>query len=297
VVYGDSRQQDWAGYPGGSFTEFAIPTAISWPYGITSGPDGNLWFTENSGNKIGRITPGGSVTEFATAGGQPWGITRGPDGNLWFTAALGNYIGPIGTDFAIPTFNSIPEGIASGPDGNLWFSESYGNRIGRITTGGSITEFAIPTSGSSPSGITSGPDGNLWFTEQSVGKIGRITTGGSVTEFAVPTAGSAPIEITSGPDGNLWFTEFSGNRIGQVAARIRRTRALGMESGALWSSAAGAGRRGAAGSASPGRSSVDRLGGAGHRFLWPANADDERRASAPPNPWNGPVQSFLGHCT
>jgi len=31
--------------------------------------------------------------------------------------------------------------------------------------------------------------------------------------------------------------------------------------------------------------------GAGHRFLWPANADDEKRSSAPP------VQSFLGQCT
>ena len=29
--------------------------------------------------------------------------------------------------------------------------------------------------------------------------------------------------------------------------------------------------------------------GAGHRFLWSANADGERRSSAPPNPWNGPV--------
>src|ERR1035437_11102726 len=36
------------------------------------------------------------------------------------------------------------------------------------------------------------------------------------------------------------------------------------------------------------------LCGAGHRFLWPANADDEKRSSAPPNPWNRPVQSFLG---
>ena len=36
--------------------EFPVPTAGSHPVGITRGPDGNLWFTENAGNQIGRLT-------------------------------------------------------------------------------------------------------------------------------------------------------------------------------------------------------------------------------------------------
>jgi streptogramin lyase len=40
-----------------SITEFPIPTAGSQPAGIAAGPDGNLWFAEQLGNKIGRITP------------------------------------------------------------------------------------------------------------------------------------------------------------------------------------------------------------------------------------------------
>ncbi len=39
----------------GVITEFALPTASSAPTGITAGPDGNLWFAELGGNKIGRI--------------------------------------------------------------------------------------------------------------------------------------------------------------------------------------------------------------------------------------------------
>ena len=38
----------------GIITEFALPTAASFPIGITSGPGGKLWFTEADGNKIGR---------------------------------------------------------------------------------------------------------------------------------------------------------------------------------------------------------------------------------------------------
>src|SRR5215469_4962652 len=78
----------------GSIHEFPIPTAGSAPTAITAGPDGNLWFTEAAGNKIGRITTHGSITEFPipTAGSTPEGITAGPDGNLWFTESLGNNI-------------------------------------------------------------------------------------------------------------------------------------------------------------------------------------------------------------
>jgi streptogramin lyase len=41
----------------GTITEFSTGiTAASSPYVIVAGPDNNLWFTEFSGNAIGRIT-------------------------------------------------------------------------------------------------------------------------------------------------------------------------------------------------------------------------------------------------
>ena len=208
----------------GFFKEFPIPTVDSQANAITSGPDGNLWFTETDGNNIGRITTVGAITEFLipTVNSQPGGITSNPDGNLWFTEENGK-IGQITTtgaitEFPIPTVGSDPFGITSGPDGNLWFTERAGNNIGRITSGGIITEFTLPTAGSGPYAITSGPDGNLWFTEQNGNNIGRITIGGIITEFPIPTAGSDPSGITSGPDGNLWFTEGNRNKIGRITS-------------------------------------------------------------------------------
>src|SRR2546428_10620309 len=46
------------------------------PTSIIAGRDGNLWFTEKFGNKIGRITPTGGITEFAF----PTHITGPTDG-------------------------------------------------------------------------------------------------------------------------------------------------------------------------------------------------------------------------
>ena len=207
-------------------TEFAIPTASSSPWAIAPGPDGNLWFTEESGNKIGRITPSGQITEYPvpTEGSDPHGITAGPDGSMWFTEGLANKIGQITpsgriTEFPIPGVEAGPAEIAAGPDGNLWFTE--GNRIGRITPSGQITSFPLATEGST-NGITAGPDGNLWFThdgpvdKELVRKeswIGRITPNGQITEFPVPSE-NALVGITAGPGGSLWFT--NGHNIGRI---------------------------------------------------------------------------------
>ncbi len=226
--------------PAGAVTEFPISTAppppppppgvtappvpSASPRGIAAGPDGNLWFTESDGDKIGRITPAGVVTEFPlpSAGSVLVGIAAGPDGNLWFTESNGNRIGRITvagvvTEFRLPTAAALPFGIAAGPDGNLWFTESAGRRIGRITPAGVVTEFALPAANSEgPFGITAGPDGNLWFLDDGGKKIGRITPAGAVTEFPLPAAGGASLAIAAGPDGNVWFAEREGNKIGRI---------------------------------------------------------------------------------
>src|SRR5438309_725940 len=125
-----STQSTGTGTRSPVITEFALPTQGGIPYQITAGPDGNLWFTEIVGNRIGRISPTRGISEFSlpTAGSRPYGIALGPDGNLWFTEIVGNHIGrisPSGTisEFSIPTSNSKPYGIAKGPDHQLWFTE------------------------------------------------------------------------------------------------------------------------------------------------------------------------------
>jgi hypothetical protein len=67
---------------GNSGSTYSFSVRVAHPYSITSGPDGNLWFTES--NNIGRITPAGVISEFPIpSGNTATGITSGPDGNLW----------------------------------------------------------------------------------------------------------------------------------------------------------------------------------------------------------------------
>jgi streptogramin lyase len=204
-------------------TEFSAGiTAGVQIFGITAGPDGNVWFTDSYGG-IGRITPLGVITE-SSAGVSAGAIdiTAGSDGNLWFTGGH-DRIGRITplrvvTEFSAGiTPGSYPYSIAAGPDGNLWFTEYVGNRIGRITPFGVVTEYGTDPA---PVSITAGPDGNMWFTLNSFtfgGRIGRITPEGVVTKFSAGISGGAwPDGITAGPDGNLWFTEGYVDRIGRI---------------------------------------------------------------------------------
>ncbi len=207
--------------PAGVIQEFDTVNPIAGPHAITTGPDGNLWFTETNAARLGRISTDGTVqVEFPISNGAN-DITSGPDGNLWFTEfGAANLIGVIGSiapdgtglrEFPLATPNQQPLSITRGADGNLWFTEQgdAGPRIGRITTdGSSIMEFDVA---SGLSNITPGPDGNLWFVEAAVSQIARITPAGvfgALTEFPVPGGlgpGTTP-SIAPVGDGNLWFT-------------------------------------------------------------------------------------------
>lgn len=180
--------------------------------GITSGPDGNLWVAEKSGDRIARVTPNGVVTEFQIPEGSfPIGMLTGPDGNLWFMntgrLSLGRMT-PGGRYSEIPLEleGFSPGELIIGPDGLFWFTYAHG--VARVSTNGDL--FTYPIEGIAlNSGIAVGPDGNVWFAAGS--GIGRMTIEGQFTFF--PTNHSN-YDIEVGADGNLWFSGYDG--IGRI---------------------------------------------------------------------------------
>jgi len=219
-----------------SITEFPVPTAGSGVTYIAPGPDGNLWFTESSVGKIGRITTAGAVTEFPlpSATSRPQAIAAGPDGAMWITEGAVNKIARITTAGVVTEFTvpSTPQFITGGPDQAVWFTE-VGNHLGRISTSApnTIVEYPTVLSSTNLGGVTTGPDGNIWFTELDHDKSARVAridltklngcgTNPSlcVTEWVVPDEDGRVLlrRITSGPDGALWFTPGAFPQTGKV---------------------------------------------------------------------------------
>lgn len=225
-----------------TLAEWAVPTVnpatgTSYPNSIVAGPDGALWFTEWDGNKIGRITTSGSITEFAngiTPMSNPSIIRVGPGGNLWFSESNGSPPGCTRSAVAKITTAGVvteysggidacadPYGIVSAPDGNIWFIGAFdGQGLYKLAPSSSSSTPATLVNHASPNAqannIIVGPDGNLWFAEVG-GAIGKYTFAtGAVTEYPVPSPDSQPYDIVNGPDGNMWFTEYYGGSIGRV---------------------------------------------------------------------------------
>ena len=192
----------------------------SGPNDLVTGPDGNLFVTEDIADRVDRVRPdGGIIGQFSLLpGADPVAITAGPDGNLWVSEFGHKKIAkvtPLGGIVLFPagTTAGNPLGIAAGPDGNIWIAESVPDRVGRLRLSDSDFQQFLTTGG--PRDIVAGPDGNLWFTKGS-GAIGRITPGGTLLpDFTAGISpGAAPNSIALGPDGNLWFTEAAG--IGRI---------------------------------------------------------------------------------
>lgn len=205
----------------GATTTVAEPPSSA-PLGITTGPDGHVWFTNRDANQIGKLNVITRLVKRKTLGAnaQPTGIASGPDGKLWFTQAGAGKVASIATDAEAMTEYAVgngPKGIAAGPDGHLWFTLETDNQIGRISTAGLVTRVAVPTAAAKPRGITQGPDGNLWFTEFEAGKIGRVKPDGTLTEWNVTgTLAPKPEGIISS-GGKIWFADRANNRICRFA--------------------------------------------------------------------------------
>ena len=73
---------------------FTIPSSQNGGGSILRGPDGNVWFTH--GTSIDRVTPDGSIKEFAIpSGAQPSQLELAGDGNIWFTEYSTGKIGQL----------------------------------------------------------------------------------------------------------------------------------------------------------------------------------------------------------
>jgi virginiamycin B lyase len=233
--------------PSGQITVYLLPTSGADLGYITVGSDGNLWFTEHSPNKFGRITPSGTITEFPFEDiGAPNGIINGPDGRLWiceqgaFNVNTGHQtygrierVNTDGTiyatyDIAPNNWQNVPEDITVGADSKLWFTQFNAisqtiYEISNVTLGGTITQYDTPTTNAGPGSPILAGDGNVWFTEAYAAQLGRITPSGRITEFPLPQGSAqfptAPYGLTTngGKHLQIWFADFQNGRIGQFS--------------------------------------------------------------------------------
>ena len=205
------------------------------PARLTAGPDGNVWFViSGSGTaQLGKITPDGTVTEFALTGDPTLlGITSA-GGFIWATTVgkierISPATPTTPTEFTDNSIGSQSE-ITVGPDGNLWAGDasSTGGGVIKIPPGNpgvGDTHFPSVLVGGAL-GLTAGGDGNIWVcdntTDPNTSQIVRIRTSGTVVGTPTPAGNTLnQCEIAAGPPGQVTFTEPIGGGVPERVGRV-----------------------------------------------------------------------------
>jgi hypothetical protein len=222
--------------------------------GFAPGPQGvvfvspNMWTSD--GTKISKVTPSGSVTNYAIAGAvnlntlafdgtNLWGCdnstsnvfkislsgtllntySTGSNGgldikfdgtNMWITGGTG--ISKI-TPSGSATLHSYAGGLDNlAFDGtNMWATDTGGNNIVKVTPSGSMTVYAIP--GTGPYSVAF--DGtNMWTGNIGDNSVTKVTPSGSGTRYT--GLGGPPRGIAF--DGvNMWTANYTANDISVIA--------------------------------------------------------------------------------
>lgn len=172
----------------------------------------------NSGPcKVGKATPDGQVSETADVP-DAYGIVAGPDGNMWFTENTKPYVAKIGADMQFTAYlaKSIASNeayfagpIVIGADGNMWFAE-YGD-IAELATSGQIVK-RITTNCAWCKYLTVGGDGNFWLSGYGSTIIQRIAPDGTIASFTLDPMTTGPVysNLVRGGDGQIYFITSSG---------------------------------------------------------------------------------------
>jgi streptogramin lyase len=123
--------------------------------GIAVAPDGTIWYTEQSANRVAHIGTDGKTTEFRdgiAAGARPGAIAVDRDGSVWFTDDAVNTVEHLTLDGRVRIFGNrltpwnTPGAPVVSDDGAIWFPEalSWHVRIARIDRDGNVSEFSTP---------------------------------------------------------------------------------------------------------------------------------------------------------
>jgi streptogramin lyase len=216
-----------------TFTTLTVPTPNSEPYDLVYDGNNTIWFTENAGNQIGRLTlPAGNIVEYAvpTAGSEPTGIDLSPDGRVWFLQRAGNKLAVFNPntsqfqEFPYESAGGQLEDVAVLDNTHIWLTAPALNRVSEYRV--DEDDFAHVPVISGPGGTLFPPgdmvigDGRTWISAPSQDWVGVYAPGTlSFWEWvnAWSTGGQPTGLAFSSPDNlsHIWYVETAGNRAGK----------------------------------------------------------------------------------
>jgi virginiamycin B lyase len=150
------------------------------------------------------------------AASDPHTLVFDQNGDIWFTVQNGNFVGRLTTSsgkielIKMVTPRSRPYGIVIDAAGRPWFDLFGTNKMGTVDPKTlELREYPLPDAASRPRRIALTSDGGVWYVDYSRGFLGRLDPAtGATKEWKNPGgAASLPYAMTVDDANRLWFVE------------------------------------------------------------------------------------------
>lgn len=217
------------------------------PRALAMGPDGNLWFTDQHGHRVGKINPAGPYTTAAItmydlpAGGantpgylaQPGGIAAGSDGNMWIADSSNGTVDVMTTSGSIaaayvspeqknepPSLTSYPRFLALSSDGKMYLTQAgdgvnypYHGWLDTVTAAGVFSSIPVPGMSAQTDQVAAGSSGVMYFSDLGNAALDQYTSAGGMRVYPLllqGAYGALPNGVAVAPDNSAWFSCYGG---------------------------------------------------------------------------------------
>ena len=207
--------------------EYDVPSPGARPHDPAIAPDGALWTTEQTANKLGRLDPkSGQFREYPlrTPDSGPHGLVADKQGNIWFTANSKAYIGRLDPKTGEVAEYRMPDARARDPHtpvfdqaGILWFTLQQSNLVGRLDPkSGEVKLKEVPTERARPYGIVVSSQGAPYFCEFGTNKMASIDPKSmAIREYPLPE-GARPRRLAIASDGSVYYSDYARGYLGRL---------------------------------------------------------------------------------
>lgn len=186
--------------------------------GLTSTPDGQLWYTQYTNDSVVSLNPATSALTPHAVEENADNLILAADGNLYHNRyytkpaiVQRNPANGATKAFSVGTPDvSLPMSLTAAPDGSIWFIETRTSSVWNLNPStGKQTQVTLP-SGARPTELAAAPDGTLWIADPGAGQLYKVASGqwNSTTIPALKTTAgtpNGPHALTVTPEGKLWY--------------------------------------------------------------------------------------------
>src|SRR5690606_1828195 len=149
------------------------------PHTLIEDGKGNIWFTAQGGNMMGRLdmaTKKVDLIKSKTERSRPYGIKVAADGKPWVVLFGTNKLATIDpaslelTEIAIPRAEARPRRLEITPDGRVWYADYAGGKLGVYDPNArTFEEWDMPSGAASrPYGTALDDKDRVWLVESGV---------------------------------------------------------------------------------------------------------------------------------